>query len=72
MLKPVRSVVLGTVDGKDEGQEEGTTSGEWLRRKYEVLRGVTWTADKDWVLKGVKEVPAADVTKACGTPLLVI
>ena len=39
---------------KDDRQDEVFTSGEWLQRKYAMLRRDTWKEDEDWMLTGAR------------------
>lgn len=49
LMKPVFSPQVTVT----EKQEEVFTSGEWLRRKYAMLRRDTWKKENDWVLRGL-------------------
>lgn len=35
------------------------TSGQWLQRKFMMLRGETWTKEENWVLRGHKSTPVS-------------
>lgn len=48
LMKPVSSPLVP----KDNRQDEVFTSGEWLQRKFVMLRRDTWKEDKDWILTG--------------------
>ena len=41
---------------RDEEEKEPPTSEEWLKRKFTLLRGKTWSEEKSWILTGVREV----------------
>ena len=45
---------LGSLDGEEQQQqqEEVITSAEWMKRKYAMLTGNTWTQEKSWILTG--------------------
>ena len=51
----MRTVSSPLVPSSDE-REELFTAGEWLQRKYSMLRRDTWKEDKSWILTGDKEV----------------
>ena len=53
LMRPVESPLISVTD-KAVGlkEEEALTSGEWLQRKFQMLRRQTWTQDKDWILLG--------------------
>ena len=43
---------LSSLYEETEEQKETVTSGEWMKRKYAMLRGNTWTKEKSWILTG--------------------
>lgn len=48
LMKAVSSPLVPKVDRQDEV----FTSGEWLQRKYAMLRRDTWKKDENWILGG--------------------
>ena len=50
LMKPVSSPLVPKVGRQDEV----FTSGEWLQRKYAMLRRDTWKKDEDWILTGAR------------------
>lgn len=51
LMKAVRSP---SVLKAGDRSEEVFTSGEWLQRKYAMLRRDTWSKEKDWMLTGAR------------------
>ncbi|KAL8723864.1 MAG: hypothetical protein Q9166_008233 [cf. Caloplaca sp. 2 TL-2023] len=52
LMRPVTSPVIPVAECKDGKTEEVFTSGEWLQRKFAMLRRDTWTEDRNWILTG--------------------
>ena len=50
LMKPVSSHKIAS---NEQRKEEVCTSGEWLQRKYAMLRKETWSKENDWILRGV-------------------
>lgn len=55
LMRPVQSPMVDAMRGqeraKGQDEEEKTfTSGEWLQRKYAMLRRETWNRQNDWIL----------------------
>ncbi|KAI4209304.1 MAG: hypothetical protein LQ351_007764 [Letrouitia transgressa] len=60
MLRPEKEVLMrdlrkALVVGSES---EFLTSAEWFEMKYKILRGATWTKEKNWMLAGDKETAA--------------
>ena len=55
--------VLGTAirERSDHDRQAGglMTSGQWLQKKFTMLRGETWTKDENWILRGHKSTPVS-------------
>lgn len=49
-MRAVKSPLVSEVGGEEE--EEVFTSGEWMKRKYAMLRKDTWKKDSNWILTG--------------------
>lgn len=50
----MRAVKSPLVPGAEVEDAEVFTSGQWLQRKYAMLRRNTWSKDKDWMLTGAR------------------
>ena len=50
VMRAVRSPLVSV--GEIGEAEAGFTSGEWMRRKYAMLRGETWNEKSSWILTG--------------------
>jgi len=51
LMKTVKSPLI---PGTEKEDEEVFSSGEWMQRKYAMLRRDTWTKEKDWMLNGAR------------------
>ena len=49
-MRAVRSPLIN--DAEQRQDDEVFTSGEWMKRKYAMLRRETWDQNKDWILTG--------------------
>ena len=51
LMRPLTGLLNGTARGETYNGD-AVTSGEWLSKKYAMLRGSTWKKEDDWVLRG--------------------
>lgn len=55
LMKAVRSPLIPKADKMEvEAETTDITSGEWLQRKYAMLRRDTWNEEKNWILTGAR------------------
>lgn len=49
---PIRTMKSPLIPESEEQEKEVFTSGEWMKRKYAMLRRDTWNQNNDWILTG--------------------
>ena len=50
---PIRALKSRLIFKSEEPEKEVYTSGEWMKRKYAMLRKATWNQHNNWMLSGV-------------------
>lgn len=49
---PIRTMKSPLIPESEEQEKDVFTSGEWMKRKYAMLRRDTWNQNNDWILTG--------------------
>ena len=49
---PIRALKSRLIPESEEPEKEVFTSGEWMKRKYAMLRKDTWNQHSNWILSG--------------------